>query len=444
MDYIESALNTRWAIVFTDNNILQPDTIPGDSTADSRYVSNQGPGHTLLWDQVDLTNGVKLRLPFSHFVQATQAAVLVGRRSGSVGDFEQITLGPGLVMHGPQLDVALANIVGQLPIPSFLQETVESPWISGAAPAPTSPSWITGSVVFGGPSGALAQDNTNFFWDDANNRLGVGRQPLLYRMEVQTSGAANQNLFAFYNSNSNAPKMDFFTNGAGDGVFRIINASEVVAIQLQAEGPSYINSGHLGIGTQTLPTGYYALILADGAAPGAMVSNTAGLYANDVGGTVRMFGIDEAGVTGALVMASAGLTSGVIPVAGTDGLLKDSTTALLIAGTIPSIVASTFEKAETGTDANVLTYTSGAADEFLIVQIAVDVSALTGTSVAVTVTWKDSNNATATSTLTFSAVGDGTINIPINSFTATNVVVSTVFVGVSTAYKISAFITRLK
>jgi hypothetical protein len=31
-----------------------------------------------------------------------------------------------------------------------------------------------GSVLFAGASGVLAQDNANFFWDDANNRLGIG------------------------------------------------------------------------------------------------------------------------------------------------------------------------------------------------------------------------------------------------------------------------------
>ena len=31
-----------------------------------------------------------------------------------------------------------------------------------------------GSVVFAGGSGVLSQDNTNFFWNDTNNRLGIG------------------------------------------------------------------------------------------------------------------------------------------------------------------------------------------------------------------------------------------------------------------------------
>lgn len=36
------------------------------------------------------------------------------------------------------------------------------------------PSFTKGSVVFAGPSGSLAQDNAQIFWDDTNFRLGVG------------------------------------------------------------------------------------------------------------------------------------------------------------------------------------------------------------------------------------------------------------------------------
>lgn len=38
----------------------------------------------------------------------------------------------------------------------------------------TSTAFTAGSVVFSGASGVYAQDNANFFWDDANNRLGIG------------------------------------------------------------------------------------------------------------------------------------------------------------------------------------------------------------------------------------------------------------------------------
>jgi len=38
----------------------------------------------------------------------------------------------------------------------------------------TSTAFTTGSVVFAGASGTYTQDNANLFWDDSNNRLGIG------------------------------------------------------------------------------------------------------------------------------------------------------------------------------------------------------------------------------------------------------------------------------
>ncbi len=45
--------------------------------------------------------------------------------------------------------------------------------IATAFSGPINPNLTAGSVVFQGGSG-LAQDNTNLFWDDTNNRLGIG------------------------------------------------------------------------------------------------------------------------------------------------------------------------------------------------------------------------------------------------------------------------------
>src|SRR5574343_1634354 len=46
-----------------------------------------------------------------------------------------------------------------------------------------------GSVLFAGPSGVLAQDNTNFFWDDTNNRLGIGTNTPRTSLEISGDGA---------------------------------------------------------------------------------------------------------------------------------------------------------------------------------------------------------------------------------------------------------------
>jgi hypothetical protein len=45
--------------------------------------------------------------------------------------------------------------------------------ISGMAIGGSVTSGTAGSVYFGGTAGALNQDNSNFFWDDSNNRLGI-------------------------------------------------------------------------------------------------------------------------------------------------------------------------------------------------------------------------------------------------------------------------------
>lgn len=46
----------------------------------------------------------------------------------------------------------------------------------------------SGSVLFAGASGVLQQDNTNFFWDDTNNRLGIGKNNPSYALDVVSAG----------------------------------------------------------------------------------------------------------------------------------------------------------------------------------------------------------------------------------------------------------------
>lgn len=153
LDFIESALNARWAQTFGDSNLLQSSTVSGDYSQDSRYISNQGTDHQPLWDQVNLANGVKGRLPFSHLVAATSPAVLVGRRSGSTGDFEQITPGVGVAIHGTTLDVDVQGLAGHLPVlvgPEGDQGPQGFPGPPGPQ-GPTGPAGPSGSGSGGGP-----------------------------------------------------------------------------------------------------------------------------------------------------------------------------------------------------------------------------------------------------------------------------------------------------
>jgi hypothetical protein len=63
---------------------------------------------------------------------------------------------------------ASANMVSDKDL--YVQGNLE---VDGTFFGNLNPGFTTGSVIFQGASG-LNQDNTNFFWDDGNNRLGIG------------------------------------------------------------------------------------------------------------------------------------------------------------------------------------------------------------------------------------------------------------------------------
>jgi hypothetical protein len=119
LEALEAAMNQRWSATFGASNLLNPDTIQNYTTAQTRYIANTAttPNAWPAWDQVNLSNGVKNRLPFSNFVAASTGSRLVGRGSGAAGDFEEISLGSGLAMQGTTLAVDLAQVRGQIPIP---------------------------------------------------------------------------------------------------------------------------------------------------------------------------------------------------------------------------------------------------------------------------------------------------------------------------------------
>jgi hypothetical protein len=60
----------------------------------------------------------------------------------------------------------------------------------------TATAFTTGSVVFAGASGVYTQDNANLFWDDTNNRLGVGTASPAYTFDVSGIARAFENASA--------------------------------------------------------------------------------------------------------------------------------------------------------------------------------------------------------------------------------------------------------
>jgi len=103
----------------------------------------------------------------------------------------------------------------------------------------------TGSVLFSGASGLITQDNANLFWDDTNNRLGIGTAVPGAPLDVHSTGTAaqfngtgtNNAFIRFQNAGSNkwtignqyAGGVNNFTieNNAGNSVINITGGQQV-------------------------------------------------------------------------------------------------------------------------------------------------------------------------------------------------------------------------
>jgi hypothetical protein len=108
---------------------------------------------------------------------------------------------------------------------------------------PTFGTMTPGSVLFAGPAGLLSQDNPNLFWDDTNDRLGIGIA--LPTQKLQVSGniflSTGSDKFVRIGSSTN---YWYDLQCTGD-TFQIIDGGGVPRLHI-----SYPN-GNVGIGTTT-------------------------------------------------------------------------------------------------------------------------------------------------------------------------------------------------
>ena len=125
----------------------------------------------------------------------------------------------------------------------------------------------TGSVGFIGASGALLQDNANFFWDDTNNRLGLGTNAPTTALDVFGSGiigringtSTNNAFLGFSSAGINKWSIG---NVQSDHRFRIYNEATT------SELVSVLSTGEFGIGIANPTTKFHI----DGAAS-ALIAN---------------------------------------------------------------------------------------------------------------------------------------------------------------------------
>jgi len=158
----------------------------------------------------------------------------------------------------------------------------------------TATAFTAGSVVFAGASGVYTQDNANFFWDNANDRLGIGTATPSGKLHI------NGNFLRIDQSGSNAAFLgnaaDLITGapaGAGlrfDGTALRIAASSTEIAQ-------FTSGGNVGIGTtapvtrlhvsQSNTADYASVVLLSNSANTA--ADRTGIYGSPASGTANPY-----------------------------------------------------------------------------------------------------------------------------------------------------------
>jgi hypothetical protein len=95
--------------------------------------------------------------------------------------------------------------------------------------------FTSGSVLFAGATGAIAQDNAKLFWDDSNDRLGVGTAAPQATLDVNPTGSAA--------SAVSGAMVQFTSNGTANSLF-----------VLDCYGTNFAFTGRRANGSVSTPT----------------------------------------------------------------------------------------------------------------------------------------------------------------------------------------------
>ena len=266
------------------------------------------------WSLVDLAADVTNDLPFANLVQASAASRIVGRGSAAgAGDFEEITIGANLTMTGTTLSADAgphAILDGSVHTDSVADGVTRGSLITGNS----TPKWD--ELVIGAANAVLSSDGTDISWATDVPRISgvpVNNQVPVWTGAGTIEGDANltwsgSELFI----KASGSHMAFDTTAANQNAWWVFKDNGVAKFEINKNTANDFNIHSYPFGNSALycrlasviwgigedinfpAAGTKGLIFGDGTALSSMGTNTGGLYANDVAGTVEMFAIDEA------------------------------------------------------------------------------------------------------------------------------------------------------
>lgn len=157
-------------------------------------------------------------------------------------------------------------------------KTASIPTILGYIPF-NLPSLTSGSVLFSNGT-TIAQDNAQFFWDDTNNRLGIGT----------TSPTGKLTIFGGQTEWGGTSSLGFLGYAGGNPIVGAIGALALTLYTNGTEKMRITSSGNVGIGTATTGSKLHALL--NGNASGGPTGNVASFQNSSLGSNayISLFG----------------------------------------------------------------------------------------------------------------------------------------------------------
>lgn len=237
--YNQDATNNNWQfIVFNDHNGVVSNAIgtqitnQSNGTSDLFFYTKPSGGSVTQQMKIASTGIVSLTQPLpaasggSGFASYAIGDILYADTTTSLAKLADIATGNALISGG----VTTAPSWGKIGLTTHINGTL------GVANGGTgtATTFTQGSVVYAGASGIYAQDNSNFFWDATNHRLGLGIASPSDRLHVK--GGGNVELLVEGNGTGNSAAINILTAatsnwrlgrgiGTGTGEFSIFDSA---------------------------------------------------------------------------------------------------------------------------------------------------------------------------------------------------------------------------
>jgi len=260
--------NRGLVIGATDNNnsaILQADSInqgfllPRMTEAQRTAISSPAQG-LLVYDTGSATEGLWLY------------------NSGSTPGWQEVLTNSGSQSISGSITANSITVTGTLTAQTIVAQTITSStdFVSGSTifgnilsnthqftgsvsitGSLTLPYLSTGSVLFAGATDNITEDNANFFWDDTNNRLGIGTNTPARQLEIFNGIGGEQILARFRCFNAAANAGIEFLNSTNTNA-QIVGLASTNGLSFRygtTEGARLTGAGNLHIGTFASDTG---------------------------------------------------------------------------------------------------------------------------------------------------------------------------------------------